>query len=61
MEASKLMQYILRDFRNAPFYIHFLFHMVDLRIFFSLSFFYPLVQLTMIRYTFDSLMLFILT
>ena len=23
--------YILRDFRNAPFYIHCLFHMIDLR------------------------------
>ena len=29
---------ILRDFRNAPFYIHRLFHMIDLRMF-SLSFF----------------------
>ena len=29
--------YILRDFRNAPFYIHCLFNMVNLRIF-SLSF-----------------------
>ena len=30
--------YILRDFRNAPFYIHCLFHMIDLRMF-SFSFF----------------------
>ena len=29
---------ILRDFRNAPFYNHCLFHMIDLRMF-SLSFF----------------------
>ena len=29
---------ILRDFRNAPFYIHCLFHMIDLRMF-SLSYF----------------------
>ena len=31
-------KYILRDFRNAPFYILCLFHMMDLRMF-SLSFF----------------------
>ena len=30
--------FILRDFRNAPFYIHCLFHMINLRMF-SLSFF----------------------
>ena len=42
---------ILRDFRNAQFYIHCLFHMFDLRMF-SLSF-YPLAQWTMICHDFD--------
>ena len=32
------VMYILRDFRNAPFYIHCLFHMINLRMF-SISFF----------------------
>ena len=37
------MRSILNDFRNAPFYIHCLCHMIDLRIF-SLSFFILLLN-----------------
>ena len=36
--VHQLYKYILRDFKNAPFYILCLFHMIDLRMF-SLSFF----------------------
>ena len=32
------LHYILRDFKNAPFYILCLFHMINFRYFFSLSF-----------------------
>ena len=56
---AKNAQTILRDFRNAPFYIHCLFHTVDLRMF-SISF-YPLSQWIMICHDFDLLMLFTLT
>ena len=51
---------VLRDFRNAPFYIHCLYHMIDLRMFFFIKF-YPLAPWTMICLDFDLLMLFILT
>ena len=54
-----MLDYILSDFRNAPFYIHCLFHIIDLRMF-SLSF-YPLAKWTIICHDFDLLMLFILT
>ena len=38
MKGNALWVYILRDFKNAPFYILSLFHMIDLRMF-SVSFF----------------------
>ena len=50
----------IEGFKNAPFFILCLFHMIDLRMF-SLSFFYPLANWTMVCHDFDLLMLFILT
>ena len=51
---------ILRDFKNAPFCILCLFHMIDLRMFYFIIF-YSLAKWTMICHDFDLLMLFILT
>ena len=58
--VSKGLKCILRDFKNAPFYILCLFHMICFRKF-SLSFLYPFAKWTMIFHDFDLLMLFILT
>ena len=55
------LEIILRDFKNAPFYIRCLFHKIDSRMFCFLYHFYPLAKWTMICHDFNLLMLFILT
>ena len=56
-DMSIIVVYILKDFGNAPFYIHCLFHMAGLRMF-PLPF-YPLAQWPMICHKLYLLMLFL--
>ena len=57
---EKFIPNILKDFRSAPFYIHCISHMANMRMF-PLYFLHPLTQRTMICHNFDLLMLYILT